>query len=243
MQIDIDKDVIAIVISILSLILSLFLRYVDLKRAAKIRKEDLEKAEKIREEDLCNVEKELNHLEANNKSLQKQATLAEKHVNFLLKTKEEVNLGPPLQFKTNSPTLDKHDPNKFSFILYITNPTERMIKINHIWIEKKCQFEFDKIVYSNSVFISGNRKITIKPTSPKHIDLIKLETEQTLQDDLNAFNNIIGGQEIKLEFFICSLKVNKSDTPLFIMEHTSSSNPQKTIKASFWTYFLSPHSS
>ncbi|WP_273791729.1 MULTISPECIES: hypothetical protein [unclassified Bartonella] len=228
----IDKDVIAIIISIFSLILSLFLRYVDLK-----------KAEKTRREDLCNVEKQFNHLEEQNKSLQKQATSSEKHVNFLLKTKEELDLGPPLQFNVHSPTPDKHDPNKFSVILYIKNPTERMIKINHIWIEKKCQFEFDKIVYSNGTFISGNGQITINPTSPKHIDLIKLETEQTLQNGLNSFNNIIGGQEIKLEFFICSSKLNKSDTPLFIMEHTSSSNPQKTIKASFWTYFLSPHSS
>ncbi|WP_039759034.1 hypothetical protein, partial [Bartonella queenslandensis] len=69
--------------STISFLLSLYVRNIDLKRAKKIRKEDL-----------CNVEKELNHLEDQNKSLQKQATLAEKHVNFLLKTKEELDLGP-----------------------------------------------------------------------------------------------------------------------------------------------------
>lgn len=233
-----DKDTIAIGISAVSLLLTLF----GMLKNCKNRKDDLQRAKKIRDEDSCNVEKKLDQLKSHNKSLQKQATLAEKHVNFLLKTKEELDLGPPLLFNINSPTLDKIDPDNgpISIILYIKNPTERIIQMNNIWINKKCPFEFIEVYFASSAFSKYGGKIIIHPTSPKHISLIKPRTTPQIQFDRCGIApfNISGGEEIKWEIFILPKNLNKAASPLFTLEHTSSNHPQKTIKPIFWTHFI-----
>ncbi|CAK02318.1 MULTISPECIES: hypothetical protein [Bartonella] len=204
-----------------------------------VRNADLKRAEKTRREDLCNVEKQFNHLEDQNKSLQKQATLAEKHVNFLLKTKEELDLGPSLLFKPNSPTPDEDDPNNgpISIIVRIINPTERIIQMDNIWIDKKCPFEFYKIKCCPPRL---SQTIEIYPTSSKHINLINPKTKPQIL--FNGYTvapfNIDPREEIKWEIFILPQNLDKAASPLFILEHTSSNHPQKTMKSIFWTHFV-----
>ncbi|WP_144755900.1 hypothetical protein [Bartonella saheliensis] len=218
----------ALIGSVISFFLSWYMRNADLKRAAKIRKEDLR-----------NVEKQFKHLEKQNKSLQKQATSSEKHVNFLLKTKEELDLGPPLLFKPNSPTLDINDPNNgpIHIIVRIKNPTEQIIQMNNIWIDQKCPFEFYKIeCYASSI----SKRLEIYPTSSKHIDFIKPTTKPQIQFDRCTIApfNIDPGEEKKWDIFILPQNLDKPASPLFILEHTSSNHPQKTIKPIFWTNFI-----
>ncbi|WP_198003669.1 hypothetical protein, partial [Bartonella queenslandensis] len=145
-----------------------------------------------------------------------------------------------LLFKPNSPTPDKDDPNNgpISIIVRIINPTERIIQMDNIWIDKKCPFKFYKIKCCPP---RCSQTIEIYPTSSKkHINLINPKTKPQLL--FNGYTiapfNIDPGEETQWKIFILPQNLNKAASPLFILEHTSANHPQKMMKSIFWTHFV-----
>ncbi|WP_455475436.1 hypothetical protein [Bartonella sp. B17] len=197
-----------------------------------------------------NVKTSDKHLEISkeqNKFLESQAKTAEKHIDLLLKMKEEADLGEKLEIKTNSPTFCEKEPDAISILVFIKNPTRRIIKMNHIRMEcaeeectgEGCPFEFIEVIYQGYNSQNSIKDMKIHPESARHINLIKPKTTPELQDrrETDSFN-IDPGQDIALHFFIRSKKIDKPNTPVFILEHTSPNDPKKTIFNHFFSHFV-----
>ncbi|WP_273788725.1 MULTISPECIES: hypothetical protein [Bartonella] len=221
-----DKDTIAIIISIASFVLTLLGIWLNDRN----RKQDLQRASKIREEDLCNVEEQLDHLKS-------QSETAKEHVSILWEEKQIRDLGPKLkatiQAKPYAYRIDKRLLIEIHVI--IKNPTERIVKVNNFRIPHESPFAFVTGSYFTSTTIGclipvDEKCMVFNNTSPADLKS---------QDICDCFN-LKGDKEICFTFTVRHLKPDIESVVIFIIEHTSSNHPEKVLETKCWSEFLLP---
>ncbi|WP_139413281.1 hypothetical protein [Bartonella mastomydis] len=114
------------------------------------------------------------------------------------------------------------------------NPTKQMIKLNHIWIDKKTSFEFVHVSYlkSNLELHKQTEDIFIK-TQEKHINLITPELNP-IQNEWYDLFSIKGESELTFLLIFAMCNPSKIQPINIIVEHTSPNYPTKTLKANFY---------
>ncbi|EJF88325.1 hypothetical protein ME1_00783 [Bartonella vinsonii subsp. arupensis OK-94-513] len=221
-----DKDTIAIIISIASFMLSFFGIWLNDRN----RKQDLRRASKIREEDLCNVEKQLDHLKS-------QSETAKEHVSILWEEKQTRDLGPKLQATIKeTPRAYRTDKGLLINIsVIIKNPTKRVIKVNNFRIPHESPFAF---VHGTS-FLSSTVACLI-PEDEKCMDFNSTSPADLESQDICDCFNLKGDKEISFTFTVRHLKPDIESVVVFIIEHTSSNHPEKVLETKCWSEFLLP---
>ncbi len=162
------------------------------------------------------------------------------------KEQEERKLGPKLELKSISqPRGDSVIPSKkggFNIItaslvhLQVTfyNPTKQMIRLNHIWIDKKSPFQFVHVSYpkSNLELQKQTEDIFIK-TQENHVNLITPKLNPIQNEWYDLFS--IGSKSELTLLLIFAMRNPSEIQPInIIVEHTSPNYPTKTLKPNFY---------
>ncbi len=109
-----------------------------------------------------------------------------------------------------------------------------MIRLNHIWIDKKSSFEFVHVSYlkSNLELHKQTEDIFIK-TQEKHVNLITPELNPIQNEWCDLFS-IKGESELTFLLIFAMCNPSKIQPINVIVEHTSPNYPTKTLKANFY---------
>ncbi|WP_375610746.1 MULTISPECIES: hypothetical protein [unclassified Bartonella] len=171
------------------------------------------------------------------KNLESQLVNIKRKIAILEKASQ--NLEPKLEINIEEPKIEVIPPHNIVTVEFeIKNPTKQPIKMNHIRIDENSPFQFVEAFHS--AYNSRYRK-SLKTTpniSQKHIDLIAFPITDTIDID---FFSLHGGSTC-----VWSIKIrptetensNKITVPVFILEHTSSNDPYKTLQVRFWPSFF-----
>ncbi len=126
--------------------------------------------------------------------------------------------------------------------LIIHNPTNQIIKINHIKIPKEYPFVFNKVCRPdpNEAITDSERDrngIKVIPKTPKHIDLIdpKLKPEHLGFFDLFS---IKAKSKLTLWFKIHPKEPSFRKPIIIVVEHTSCNDPEATLETKFCLGFF-----
>lgn len=168
---------------------------------------------------------------------------------FLVYTKykeqEERKLGAKLELRPiPQPKYHSVIPTKKNALRVITrplvhlqvtfyNPTKQIIRLNHIWIDKKSPFQFVHVSYlkSNLELQKQTEDIFIK-TQEKHVNLITPELNP-IQNEWYDLFSIQGESELTFLLIFAMCNPSKIQPINITVEHTSPNYPTKTLKANF----------
>ncbi|QEE11918.1 hypothetical protein MNL01_02570 [Bartonella krasnovii] len=126
--------------------------------------------------------------------------------------------------------------------LTIYNPTNQIIKINHIKIPKKHPFIFTQALYpdpTEGISDSEKRKnaTNIALKSEKYIDLIKPQLHPNHLGFFDLFS-IKAKSKLALWLTIHPQEPHLTKPITIVVEHTSCNNPEKTLETTFCLGFF-----
>lgn len=211
-----DKDVIAIIISIFSLVVPTFISCFGIWLGCRNRKIDL-----------INFTKQLKHL-------QRQSEAAKGHLSILWEEKRIRDLGPNLEAIIEE-ELCAYKEGKDFFInvdVIIKNPTKHSIKMNNFRIPDESPFAFVE-----GGFL-GKYPLPLILKNEKHMSFKNPFPADLNKQDICNYCNLKEDEKVPFYLKVRHLKPNIETVLVFIIEHTSSNHPERVVQTKFWTEFL-----
>ncbi|WP_375643700.1 MULTISPECIES: hypothetical protein [unclassified Bartonella] len=200
-----------------------------------------------------NMNNKLNNIETELATFKRQSILKKDLPQMIRNSLETLwteniaeGLGPKMKVEIFNLKPEDLSPEGILIEFSIKNPTDRPMKMNYIRIDENSPFEFVQAFYPTPYPYSQSSPRSILKTSPKCIDLITPVTtnpviqNNVLERGIDLFT-VNGGYSFQWELKIRSIETENHDklsVPIFILEHTSSYDPHKTLEVRFWPSFF-----